>query len=90
MTYKRSEEIVNQIKDEIEPRHDVIYCNTVHEMILKEWVVMKRSPGGISSRSIDNIRILGLPVQVLPEIERVIVCQKGEVFDLAKDYRNNF
>ena len=35
----------------------------------------------------DNIKIAGLNVITFPQVERPIVCEKGEVFSLARDFK---
>lgn len=75
--------MMNGIKRRREGHHDTIYCNKSQANALKREV---ETPGLMSS-NIDNLRIFGLDVEVLP-IEKPIVCRKGEVFTLAKDYKN--
>lgn len=71
------------IKKRRESHHDTIYCNKAQADALKREV---NSPGLLSS-NIDSLRIFGLDVEVLP-IQKPIICQKGDVFDLAKEYKN--
>ncbi len=84
-TETESEVLVEGIKQCRDAKHDTVYCNETQAMLLKREV---GSPALLSPDAIDDFRIFGLDVEVLP-IQRPIVCQKGEVFDLAKDYKND-
>ena len=79
-----STELIDNINEAREGHHDTIYCTLDQEEALKEYA----GSGAIFSSNVDNARIFGLDVQSLPNISFPIVCQKGEVFDLAKDYKN--
>lgn len=77
-------QLISSIEDERKSHHDTIYCNTKQERTLK--LASSVPPSNLSN--IDNVRVLGLDVQTLPRIKHPIVCKKGEVFPLAKDFKN--
>jgi len=79
-----TETLIEGIEKQLEGHHDTLYCTKAQESALKSEV----STPGLMSTNVDDLRFMGLDVQTLPRIERPIVCQKGEVFNLAKDYKN--
>jgi hypothetical protein len=79
-----TESIIDGVKRNRQSHHDTIYVTKEQASRLKRHA----SVGGLKSRSIDSLRIAGLDVETLPRITRPIVCQKGEVFPLAKDWKN--
>jgi len=77
--------LIDGIHSQLEGHHDTLYCTKAQEAALKDEV----SRGtGLFSGNVDDLQFAGLTVQTLPRIDRPIVCQKGEVFTLAKDYKN--
>jgi hypothetical protein len=76
--------LIEGIKSQLDGHQDTLYCTKAQESALKSEI----STPGLFSQNVDNLRFMGLDVQVLPRIDRPIVCQKGEVFTLAKDYKN--
>lgn len=77
--------LMDAIGKQVKPHHDTIYCTDRQKGSLAS-TISGSSFGGSRARA-DNLTIMGLDVVVLPRIERPIVCRKGEVFDLAKDYK---
>lgn len=78
-----ADEMVDGIQSQIQGHHDTLYCSRHQASKLQQKV----STPGLSPTSVDNFRLFGLDVQALP-VDFPIVCQRGEVFDLAKDYKN--
>lgn len=72
-------------------KHDTVYCNFDQYNSIKR-VVSSNAIGSISTTNLDSIRVAGLdvhPLKQFPESSPLIVCQKGDVFPLAKDYKNS-
>lgn len=74
-------EIISGIRAKQKPHHDTLYC-TEHQK--KQLVGTISGSGGIRA---DNLRISGLEVVTHERFRYPIVCQRGEVFDLTKDYK---
>lgn len=70
----------------IEPRHDTIYCNPTDADKLASSI-SGNSFGGNVNTDYDTFRVLGLDVEVMSQIDAPIVCEKGEVFTLAEDFK---
>lgn len=78
------ESIIDGVEQNRKSHHDTIYVTEAQFKRLK-----KHAPvGGLHTSSIDSLRIAGLDVESLPRTIRPIVCQRGEVFPLAKDWKN--
>lgn len=76
-------DIISGIEAHRDKRHDTVYCSKQQESEL-----IGQISTGILTQSADDIRIAGLDVESIPRFEsRPIVCQKGDVFPLAKDYK---
>jgi len=80
-----TQKFIDNIKQSRESHHDTIYCTKEQERGLKR----ESTAGGILANNVDNLQFRGLDVQSLPQLSAAIICQKGEVFPLAKDYKNN-
>lgn len=76
--------LIEGIENQLDGDKDTLYCTESQELALKSEV----TTAGLMGTNVDDLQFMGLDVQVLPRIERPIVCQKGEVFTLAKDYKN--
>ena len=76
--------LIEGIESQLDGHQDTLYCTKAQESALKSEI----STPGLLSQNVDNLQFMGLDVQVLPRIDRPIVCKKGEVFTLAKDYKN--
>lgn len=69
-------------------KHDTVYCNFDQYNSIERVI----SSNAISTTNLDSIRVAGLdvhPLKQFPESSPLIVCQKGDVFPLAKDYKNS-
>ena len=73
--------IVQKIRKVQKQRHDTLYCddNTKAQIL--------NSISGNGLRRADNLRISGLEVITHERFDFPIVCEKGEVFTLAKDFK---
>jgi hypothetical protein len=80
-----AESMIDGVRQSRQSHHDTLYVTKRQHRRLKQHV----SVGGLRSGSIDSLRIAGLDVEARPVITRPIVCQKGEVFPLAKDWKND-
>lgn len=76
---------IKAVRDSSE--HDTVYCNFEQygsiELYLKN--------NGPNLNTVDQLRVAGLdihPLKALPDDGRAIVCQKGDIFPLAKEYKN--
>ena len=74
-------EIIAGIRANQKPHHDTLYCNENHKKSLVGTI------SGSGSLRADNLRISGLEVVTHERFTYPIVCQRGEVFDLVKDYK---
>ena len=79
------ERMVNEINKVMEPHHDTIYCTERQRTKLARHA----SGPGLLAGTIDSLVILGLNVETLPRITHPIVCEKGEVFTLARDFQDD-
>lgn len=78
--------IAEGIRKNLESSHDTIYCTKFVEQILADYVSSPATRRGVA----DSISLFGCTVESLPGVDRPIVCQKGDVFPLAKDYKNGY
>jgi hypothetical protein len=87
MSIKTAEKLIRAISKERESGHDTLYCTPD----VKKQLKRKMSAGIGSSRMVENVEIHGLYVHEIPNPSDgrsvAIVCQEGEVFPLAKDYK---
>lgn len=85
MTRVSASDLYDGVAAAKQPDHDTLYCSPEHQNKLLE----EAAQGTMSmySSSKENIKIAGLNVITFPQIERPIVCQKGEVFPLAADHK---
>lgn len=70
------------IKNAREPDHDTVYFPEKYESSLKQSIYP-----GLLGDTIDNMQVFGLEVETLPRIELPIVCKKGDIFPLARDWK---
>lgn len=87
MTVKTAEKLIRAISQEREQQHDTLYCTSDVKKELKR----KMSAGIGHSGMVENVQIHGLRVREIPSPSDgrsvAIVCQHGEVFPLAEDYK---
>jgi hypothetical protein len=76
--------LVDSIQSRKEDHHDTVYCNESHSRKLERYA----APSGLHPSTIDNLRIFDLSIEEIPVGRHPIVCRKGEVFPLAKDFKN--
>lgn len=82
MSRVSGKELLESLQAEKQPKHDTLYCNPSHADKLEQAV-----SSGVMFRTSNIDKIAGLDVIELPRIDIPIVCEKGEVFDLAKDWK---
>lgn len=75
---------IDEIKDRQKPGHDTIYCSPRTKQRLLDSV-----QGVVRGMTADNLQIAGLRVESHKCFDRTILCQKGTVFPLAKDYHDD-
>lgn len=75
-------DIVSKIRQAQKQRHDTLYCNER----AKKTIIGTISGAGRGLRA-DNLTISGLEVITHEKFVQPIVCERGEVFDLTKDYK---
>lgn len=85
MAIVSAEKLIDSIESERTDRDDTVYCNSKHKSVIIDRVA---SNAGMVGSTVDDVRVAGLRVEHLPRIERPIVCRKGDVFPLAKDWKN--
>lgn len=83
MTRVSSEELYQAVASAKESRHDTLYCSPDHTQKLARGF----SDGTMYGRTGSIDRVAGLDIIEIPRLDRVIVCEKGEVFPLAKDWK---
>lgn len=79
-----SQSIIKGVEYNKKPHHDTLYVTRRQFQMLKSYVSVGED---LNSDNIDSIRFSGVRVEVIPGIVRPIVCEKGEVFPLAKDWK---
>lgn len=67
-----------------QPHHDTLYCAPSHA----EKLVRGLSEGVVFSTTHIQM-VAGLEIIEIPRLDRIVVCQKGEVFPLAEDWKND-
>lgn len=75
-------DLIHKIRKAQKQKHDTLYCNES----VKKSLVGTISGSGRGLRA-DNLRISGLEVITHERFTQPIVCERGEVFDLAEDYK---
>jgi len=75
-------DLVHKIRKAQKQKHDTLYCNED----AKKSLISTISGSGRGLRA-DNLKISGLEVITHERFTHPIVCEKGEVFDLTKDYK---
>lgn len=83
MTDTPLDSILNRTGQTVNQRSDTLYCNKKQA----EKLVKKLNRRGILPKNIDDIYIRGLNVTIIP-VDCPIVCKKGDIFNLAKDYKD--
>lgn len=83
-TSNYAELIIEGVKQKRQSHHDTIYVTEEQANHLKRHV----SVGGLTYHSIDSLRIAGLNVEEMSCVTFPIVCEKGDIFPLAKDWKN--
>lgn len=77
------QDLIDGIAASLGGEADTVYCNTNHyDKIADE---MTR---GIYTGSVDNLELFELDVVVIDEMKAPIICKKGTVFPLAKEYKD--
>lgn len=72
--------LVRAIRANQKQNHDTLYCAPAYKRALLTATL------GSTGRA-DNLQISGLQVVEHNDFERPIVCEKGDVFPLAKDFK---
>ncbi len=87
MSVQRAEKVIKAIAKARDVEDDTLYCTHDVKSMLKQ----KMSAGIGNTRMVKNIKIHGLTVQEIPNPSNgrsvAIVCEEGEVFPLARDYK---
>lgn len=81
--------IIESIKVNQHPRFDTLYCTSDQKDALVASIASGQSTSyryGDLGISTDRLRVFGLEVKVIESLNRPIMCEKGDVFPLAKDY----
>jgi hypothetical protein len=79
-----AESIIEGVEYNKKPHHDTLYVTGRQSKVLKSHV----SVGGLECKNINSVSFSGVDVEVMPGTFRPIVCEKGDVFPLAKDWKN--
>lgn len=64
------------------PSPEVMYCSNA----IKYTLLMELPHG--NSRSVDSIQVAGLSVEELPMRHGGIICERGEVFPIAEQFKS--
>lgn len=76
--------LLRAIRSKRSSNHDTIYCPPDIADALKNGL----DKGPLRPSNIDSARIAGLEVCELAQLKQaVIVCEKGDIFPLAKDWK---
>lgn len=84
-TIQNTDAFVEAVEDELSTRDDTLYISEADYQSLRRWASNKA--GELKSPAIDTVRLLDLEIVVTP-VPVPIVCQRGDVFPLAKDWKN--
>ena len=78
--------IIEGMKASIRTEDDVLYCKDKHaDYIEDEFSISSR----VGIASAQEMTVFGVTIQRMPDnFKRPILCQKGDVFPLAKDWKN--
>lgn len=78
------EDILEGIRAAQKHRHDTLYCNDYYERKLLSMM----NGNSTTLRQADNVQIYGLQVVTHERFEHPIVCEKGDIFDHARDWKD--
>ncbi len=85
MTRKgKGEKILKSIKLHQHPRFDTLYCTKEQMHALSDTISEPHVRTG--NLNPDKFKIFGLNIIVMDNIERPIMCEKGDVFPIVSDY----
>jgi hypothetical protein len=77
------EKVLSGIRANQKPHHDTLYCNERYKKALLSTI--NGMTGG--ARRADNLQVSGLEVVTHEGFDYPITCERGEVFDLAEDFK---
>lgn len=77
------QDLIDGVSASLDGEADTLYCNQNHHNKLSDEMTR-----GIYSNSVDNLELFGLDVVVIDELPVPIICKKGTIFPLAKEYKN--
>lgn len=79
-----TDDILDAIRRSRRPNDDTIYC-TIHDR-----QKIADSISGISAgSSVDQLKVAGMEVVPHNKFKGPIVCRKGDIFPLAKEYKDD-
>lgn len=78
-------QLIESVKKQLQTEHDTLYVNQSQHLKLKREVATP----GLSTSVVDDVKICGLEVITITDLDFAILCQKGDVFPLAKDWQEN-
>lgn len=78
------EDVLDSVPEKMHDRHTTLYCSPQQEKQLIRHI--GSSVSGMTSSDIESVTIRGITVEPLPGIEKPILCKKGDIFPLAKEY----
>ncbi len=77
-----SDNFIQAVRDSLHSEHDTLYVNESHFRTIKKHVA---SPG-LHAKQIDNVSVFGVDIVIIEELDTPILCKRGDVFPLAKDF----
>lgn len=78
-----SQEILDAVWDNQKPHHDTLYVSRETYLTIRHIL----STDGLSPQSVDNIKVSRLDVVPIEGLDVAILCEKGQIFPLAKDWQ---
>lgn len=77
------QQILAGIRATTRPKDDTLYISPEHKNEL-----LRAMDGSLTHGRADTLQIHGLQVETRPEFRWPIVCQKGQVFTIAEDFKS--
>lgn len=77
-----SKEFVKAVRGSLHSEHDTLYVNESQFRTLKKHVATP----GLRASQIDTVSMFGVDIVVIETLDTAILCKRGDVFPLAKDF----
>lgn len=80
----KTQDLVESVKKNRDMRHDILYVNSSQHRTIES----EMGTPSLTQRSTDNVKLLGLDVIKVEELDVAILCKRGDILPLAKEWQN--